>query len=89
MTDPRTDHDLLVTISERLLNLVDRFDRHLEWVEKQNLKHEAIHHDLSTRLSYLEGWRWRWVGVISVSMFLLTLLGNVMIKAVTGTFSPR
>lgn len=84
MSEIRTDHDLLVTISERLDNLVNRFDRHLEWLEKQTVKHEQLHADVTARLSYLEGWRWRWVGAMAVGSILLTLLGNIMVKAVAA-----
>lgn len=70
------DHDLLIRMDEKLTQLSIQFIGHVTQETKERS-------DLSQRVDRLEEWKWKWAGAMAVSVFLLTLLGNVAARLVT------
>lgn len=69
-----SDHDLLVRLNERVGNFLSRFDEHLKWAEGQIVENRVAHELLGERLSAIERWRFKWIGAVTVIIFLLNMV---------------
>ena len=72
-----TDHDLLVALNVKVDTLHVQLQEHRIHCEPLHARHDE-------RLHRLEQWQGRAIGVLAAIMFLVTLAGNVLTRALVG-----
>ena len=72
-----SDHDLLVELNVKVDILTLQLQEHRGHCEPLHTRHEE-------RLTQLERWQGKAIGVIAAIMFVVTLAGNAIVRALTG-----